>query len=91
MRTARIASRPDRLPRRLDAVQGSRLFDNLVWLPSFDGPFSDYLLDLDAGLRTTIIEGFFAEMKVVLRYNSSPAPGTEKSDVRYLFGVGWAF
>lgn len=74
----RPASRTTSTGRR---TRGSRL-------PSFDGPFSDYLLDLDAGLRTTIIEGFFAEMKVVLRYNSSPAPGTEKSDVRYLFGVG---
>jgi putative salt-induced outer membrane protein YdiY len=83
---ARIAYHVDWTP-----YKGVKLFHNLAWLPSFDGPFDDFLLDLDAGLRATIIEGFFAEMKVVLRYNSSPAPGTEKSDVRYLFGVGWAF
>jgi hypothetical protein len=43
--------------------------------PSFEGPFDDYNLSLDAGLRATIIGSFFAEAKFELRYDSIPAPG----------------
>jgi len=67
------------------------LFHNLEWLPALDGAFRDYNLYAGAGLRATIIEGFFAEVKVELRYDSTPAPGVEKEDVRYLSGVGWSF
>jgi putative salt-induced outer membrane protein YdiY len=68
-----------------------KLFHNLEWLPSFEGPFDDYNLNLDAGLRATIIQGFFAELKIEFRYDSTPARGAEKEDVRYLVGVGWSF
>jgi putative salt-induced outer membrane protein YdiY len=67
------------------------LFHNLEWLPSFEGPFSDYNLNTDAGLRATIIRDFFAEFKVELRYDSTPAEGAKKEDLRFLVGVGWAF
>ena len=68
-----------------------KLFHNLEWLPAFDGPFDDYNLNADAGLRATIIQGFFAELKIELRYDSTPARGAEKEDLRYLVGVGWSF
>jgi hypothetical protein len=67
------------------------LFHNLEWLPSFDGPFDDYNLNLDAGLRATIVKRLFAEFKIELRYDSAPARGASKDDVRYLVGVGWSF
>ncbi len=53
--------------------------------------FGDYNLNVDAGLRATIYEGLFAEAKIELRRDNMPAPGAKKDDVRYLFGVGWAF
>jgi putative salt-induced outer membrane protein YdiY len=71
--------------------QAVTLFHNLEWLPAFDEPFDDYNLNLDAGVRTTIIKSFFAEFKVEFRYDSTPARGKEKEDVRYLVGVGWSF
>jgi Protein of unknown function, DUF481 len=46
---------------------------------------------VDAGLRATVYQGFFAEAKIELRYDSTPAPGAKKEDVRYLLGVGWSF
>jgi hypothetical protein len=52
---------------------------------------NDYNLNGDAGLRTTIYQGFFAEVKVELRYDSRPAPSAEKEDVRYLLAIGWTF
>ena len=68
-----------------------KLFHNLEWLPNVTDWFGDTLLNVDAGLRATIYEGFFAEAKIELRYDTMPAPGAKKEDVRYLFGVGWAF
>ena len=44
-----------------------------------------------AGLRATIIQNFFAEFKFEFRYDSTPAIGARKEDLRYLVGVGWSF
>jgi putative salt-induced outer membrane protein YdiY len=67
------------------------LFHNLEWLPAFDDPFDDYNLNGDAGLRAAIFQGFFAEAKIEARYDSEPAPGAEKEDLRYVLAVGWSF
>ena len=71
-------------------IKPLKLFHNLEYLPNV-ADFSDYNLNLDAGLRATVYEGFFAEAKIELRYDSTPAPGAKKEDVRYLLGVGWQF
>jgi putative salt-induced outer membrane protein YdiY len=67
------------------------LFHNLEWLPSFEDPVGDYNLNTDAGVRATIVGGLFSEIKVELRQDSTPAPGRDKTDVRYLLAVGYAF
>lgn len=67
------------------------LFHNFEWLPSLDEPVDDYNLNADVGVRATIIQNFFAEAKVEFRYDSTPARGREKDDVRYLVGIGWSF
>jgi len=67
-----------------------KLFNNLEYLPNITD-LGDYNLNADVGLRATVYEGFFAEGKIELRYDSTPAPGAKKEDVRYLFGVGWQF
>ena len=67
------------------------LFHNLEWLPSFDSPIDDYNLNLDAGVRFTLVKNFFAEFKVDLRQDTTPAPGKDETDVRYLFSLGWRF
>jgi putative salt-induced outer membrane protein YdiY len=71
--------------------KGVMLFHNLEWLPALDNPINDYNLNGDVGLRTTIFQGFFAEAKIELRYDSRPAPGAEKEDLRYILAVGWSF
>jgi putative salt-induced outer membrane protein YdiY len=83
---ARLAYHVDWTPHK-----GVTLFHNLEWLPAFDGPLRDYNLNLDAGLRAAIFQAFFAEAKIEYRYDSIPAQGAEKADVRYLLGVGWSF
>jgi hypothetical protein len=48
-------------------------------------------LNADVGLRAALIRSFFAEIKIELRYASTPAQGAEKEDLRYLIGVGRSF
>jgi len=66
-------------------------FHNLEWIPSFEDPVGDYNLNTDAGVRATIIGGLFSEAKVEARQDSTPAPGNEETDVRYLLSLGWTF
>ncbi len=82
----RLAYRTDWTPHR-----SVRLFHSLEWLPAAEDPLADYNLNADAGVRTTIVRDLFAEIKVELRYDSIPAPGSEPEDLRYLLGVGWSF
>ncbi len=83
---ARLAYHVDWTP-----VKPLKLFHNLEYLPNITDWFGDYNLNVDAGLRATVYQGFFAEAKIELRYDSTPAPGAKKEDVRYLLGVGWQF
>ena len=68
-----------------------KLFHNLEYLPRVTEPFVDWNLNLDAGLRATVIQNFFAEFKFEFKYDSTPAIGKRKEDLRYLVGLGWAF
>jgi putative salt-induced outer membrane protein YdiY len=66
------------------------VFHNLEWLPAFNDP-SDYNLNADLGARAKLVENIFAELKVQYQRDSTPAPGAQKDDVRFLLGVGWTF
>jgi len=68
-----------------------KLFHNFEYLPRVTEPFVDYNLNLDAGLRATVIQNFFAEFRFEFKYDSTPAIGARKDDLRYLVGLGWAF
>ncbi len=67
------------------------LFHNFEYLPTFHDPGGDYLLNVDAGARITLIGNFFTELKGELRHDETPAPGRKKDDWRLLFGLGWNF
>lgn len=66
------------------------IFHNLEWLPAFNDP-SDYNLNSDAGIKAKLTGSLFSEFKVVYQRDSTPAPGAEKNDIRFLLGVGWQF
>ena len=83
---ARLAYHVDYKPH--DAIL---LFHNLEWIPSFEDPVGDYNLNTDAGVRATIIGKLFSEAKVEVRQDSTPSPGNEETDVRYLLSLGWTF
>lgn len=67
------------------------VFHDLEWIPSFEEPLDNYNLNTDAGVRATLVGALFSEFKVELRHDSTPAPGNDETDVRYLISVGYSF
>lgn len=66
------------------------LFHNVEYLPSLES-LSDYNINADAGLRTALTSKMFAEFKIEVKHDSNPAPGADKTDLRYVLSVGWEF
>jgi putative salt-induced outer membrane protein YdiY len=66
------------------------LFHDLEYYPSLER-FDDYLVITDAGVRAALTQRMFAEYKVEFRYDSTPAAGASRSDLRNVVGVGWKF
>ena len=66
------------------------VFHNLEYLPSLER-LDDYNIIADAGVRADLTEKMFGEAKVEWRYDSTPAPGAENNDLRFILGVGWMF
>jgi putative salt-induced outer membrane protein YdiY len=67
-----------------------KFIHNVEVLPSLE-EFGEFLLTADAGLRANLTKSFFSEAKVVYQYNSQPAEGKDKSDIRYIMSLGWGF
>jgi len=63
---------------------------NLEFIPSLED-ISEFNLNTDAGLRVALTEKMFSEFKIEWRYDSEPAPGADKNDLRYIVGIGWQF
>ncbi len=82
----RLAYHVDWTPR-----PGLFLFHNFEYLPSFEDPANQFLINADAGVRFTLISQLFSEFKVEWKHNEDPAPGRDKDDFRLLLAVGWTF
>jgi len=67
-----------------------KLFHDLTYFPSLQHS-SNYLLIADAGGRMALTETMFTELQVLVDYDSNPAPGAVRTNVKYLLGVGWTF
>jgi hypothetical protein len=65
-------------------------FHNMEYYPSLER-LDDYLVITDAGVRATLTKKMFAEYKIEFRYDSTPAEGASRSDLRHIVGVGWKF
>ena len=81
-----------RLAYRLDKRLNEKVtaFHNLEYIPSIED-LDVFNVNADAGVRASLTARMFAEIKLEWRYDSEPAPGAGKNDLRYLVGVGWTF
>ncbi len=70
--------------------KNTKLLHDLTYFPSFDD-FSDFFLTSTAELRTNLTKTMFANFKVIFNYDATPALDREKTDVKYLLGVGMNF
>jgi hypothetical protein len=64
--------------------------NDLTYYPSL-GNASDYFLTTTGELRAKITEKFFTNFKVEFDFDSTPAEGKGKTDVKYILGVGMNF
>ena len=66
------------------------IFHDFQIYPAFTD-FSDIFLTTQAGLRASIIAAMFAELKAVVDYDSTPAPGVKETDFRFMMSIGMTF
>jgi putative salt-induced outer membrane protein YdiY len=67
-----------------------RAFHTFEGYHGFDDPH-DFLVHAEGGLRSSLTKSMFGEFKVVFDWDSTPAPDAERTDVRYIFALGWKF
>ena len=71
-------------------VTALTLYHTFEYLPAFDD-FSNYLMNLVAGTKLKITKAFFGDLRFEWAYDSTPAQDREKTDTRFLVGIGWQF
>ena len=64
--------------------------NDLTYYPALD-KFSDYYLTTTAELRANFTKTFFTNFKVIFDYDTTPAIGAHKTDVKYFLGLGYTF
>ncbi len=67
-----------------------KLFADAEYLQSLENG-KQFYVNTDAGARFTLTQRMFAEIKNEWKYDSAPAPGAKKNDIRWILGVGWQF
>lgn len=65
-------------------------FHNAEYIPSFEY-VDNFLVNADVGLRAQLTASLILEAKAQMNYNSTPAEGRDKKDMRYIVGLGWTF
>ena len=63
---------------------------SLTYYPSFE-KFSDYFLSTSAEIKADVTPNIFTNFKVLFDYDATPAVGSGKTDVKYIWGVGASF
>jgi putative salt-induced outer membrane protein YdiY len=67
-----------------------KFIHDLTYYPSLD-KFSDYYLTTTGEIRANLTERMFANFKVILNYDATPAIDAGSTDTKYLLGIGYSF
>jgi putative salt-induced outer membrane protein YdiY len=70
-------------------VEGFAVTHNFEYLPDTEDWANNYLLNTDIGFTKDLVGGWQLIGLFEWDYNSMPAPGTKKSDLRYTIGLGY--
>jgi len=71
-------------------AKGLKFVHDLTYYPSTE-KFSDYYLTTTGELRAHFTEKMFANFKVILNYDTTPAIGAGTTDTKYMLGLGYSF
>jgi putative salt-induced outer membrane protein YdiY len=71
-------------------AENLKFIHDLTYYPSID-KFSDYYLTTTGEIRANLTERMFANFKVILNYDATPAIGAGSTDTKYLLGLGYSF
>ena len=71
-------------------IQDLRLLHGINFLPSLEDT-DDYYFISNARLQVTMTESLFTQFQWVFEYDSTPSPGFDNADSRYILSVGWSF
>ncbi|MBN1973463.1 MAG: DUF481 domain-containing protein [Sedimentisphaerales bacterium] len=64
--------------------------NDLTYYPSLE-KVSDYYMTTTAEIRANFTSSFFTNFKTIFNYDSTPAEGKHKTDVKYFLGLGYTF
>ncbi len=67
-----------------------RFTHNLAYYPSID-KFSDYFLTTSAEVKADLTQRTFTSFKVLFDYDATPATGSGRTDVKYIWAIGASF
>jgi putative salt-induced outer membrane protein len=67
-----------------------KLWQSVEWLPAVDD-FGDYVLNAEIGLDTSLTKKLSLRTFVQDTYDSTPAPGLEKNDVKLVVSIAYKF
>jgi putative salt-induced outer membrane protein YdiY len=67
-----------------------KFVNDTTYYPSLE-KFSDYYLTTTAELRANFTDKFFTNFKTIFDYDVTPAIGRGSTDVKYIWGIGYAF
>jgi hypothetical protein len=60
----------------------------MTYNPSFRD-FSDYFINSEAELRTSVTNRLFTNFKFILDYDATPGEESGTTDTKYIAGFGW--
>lgn len=66
------------------------LFHDVRYFPAITDP-SDFFLTTSAGIRSSITNRLFTEIRATLEHDSTPAEDKKKTDLHYTVGIGYSF
>jgi len=67
-----------------------KFINDLTYYPSLE-EFSNYLLTTTGEIRALITDNLFMNFRVIFDYDTTPAQGAHKTDVKYMLGAGLSF
>lgn len=71
--------------------ENASFFHTTIWIPSLQDFDEDHIVRTETGVRAGLLGNLSLEGKVIFDWDSSPATGNKRQDVKYIGGLSWAF